>query len=149
VSHLHLHGETVAEVNELVYADRGALAALLEFLRSQAGQVDRIELRVPQGSPIVDLLIDADSHRHGTRAVEHPMGILCAGPMLHLHDRARLLSLVAERPAGLEAELQAVSDVDLARVLLGGVPLASVAAHASAQLSAALSSGSFFCADTF
>jgi predicted acetyltransferase len=149
VSHLHLHGETVAEVNELVYADPQGLATLLGFLRDQAGQVDRIELRVPQGSPIVDMVVDADFHRHGTRAVEHPMGTLCSGPMLRVHDRARLLNLVESETHGLETELQELSDADLGRAVLGGVPLASVLPGASARLSAALSNGSFFCADTF
>jgi predicted acetyltransferase len=93
-----LHGRTTLIVEELVTTRETARRSLLAFLARQYHQVDDVELVVPMGDPLLFAFRDASGSRRGTPAIEHPLGTLGAGPMVHLVNPRR--ALVARRYLG-------------------------------------------------
>jgi len=80
------HGETRLDVVDLVgetLADRRALLGFLHGLRDQVSEVD---LCLACDDPLLTELVDRDidRRRFGTGRVEHGLGTVGAGPMLHL-----------------------------------------------------------------
>ncbi|MFO0671861.1 MAG: GNAT family N-acetyltransferase [Polyangiaceae bacterium] len=106
------HAATDLEVDEIVAIDDAARRALLAALAAQRDQVREIHLIVPSADPLLLALEDADRAREGTESVEHPLGVLAAGPMVKILDVPRALAargvtgaLPVPIPAGVLAAL--------------------------------------------
>ena len=87
------HGRQTLVVHELVARGQRARRALLSLLGKQRDQVDDVEMTVPFGDSLPFAFHDAPGSRRGSAAVEHPLGVLGAGPMVRLTDAARALAL--------------------------------------------------------
>jgi predicted acetyltransferase len=92
-------------VDELAACDDAARRRLLALAGEQRNQVSAIELAVPDDDPLPGALVDPDRGRGGTRAIEHPLGSLAAGPMVRVVDVDRAIEArgyVGEGDIGLE-----------------------------------------------
>jgi predicted acetyltransferase len=87
------HGRQTLVVHELVARSQRARRALLTALGKQRDQIDDLEITIPFGDSLPFAFHDAPGSRRGTAAVQHPLGVLGAGPMVRLTDAARALSL--------------------------------------------------------
>ena len=94
------HSETRLWVHELVADDDATRRVLWGFLGSQAGQVAELEIELEAGDPTPFAMTDVDGRRGGTERVEHELGGVVAGPMLHLFDVGRALAARGYGPDG-------------------------------------------------
>jgi predicted acetyltransferase len=85
------HAETRMFVRELVADDDDTRRTLWGFLGAQAGQVAEIEIELEARDPTPFALTDVDGRRGGTERIEHDLGSVVAGPMVHLLDARRAL----------------------------------------------------------
>lgn len=143
------HASVSARVDEIVADDPEAERALWGRLGGLRDQVDVIAIDVADDDPIAFALDDPDRHTRGDGTLEHPIGVLAAGPMLRIVDRARALfargystdgavrlvgdggvvelAVVSGRagPAAVPpADTLEIDDAALAAVAFGGLPLA-------------------------
>lgn len=114
------HGRQTLIVHELTARNERAGRALLAALGKQRDQIDDVEITVPFGDPLPFAFHDAPGSRRGLSAIDHPLGMLGAGPMVRLTDVARALTLrgyptdgeltlmVAETPPGPPKALRLV-----------------------------------------
>jgi predicted acetyltransferase len=86
------YGPTILEVEELVAVDAEARRALLGALAAMRDQVAEILVEIADGDPLELALIDADGHRRGTDAIEHPLGDVVGGPMVRLTEVPRAVT---------------------------------------------------------
>jgi predicted N-acetyltransferase YhbS len=149
------HAQTTLAVESWGAASPSARQRLQGFLAAQRDQVARIVLPCPVNDPFPLCLVDADRHRYGTAALEHPYGTLAAGPMFRPHAiegllaarpptrsvtialpdrvlRASTAEIVLAASAG--ADLRFAHEGDLARMLLGSASLAELSTLALAQI---------------
>lgn len=87
-----LHGQTRLYVHDWAWADSNAQRALWNWARSMAGQVTVIEVDVSREDPLLDAVRDAAQGRFGSAAIEHPIGVLAAGPAIRIVNLARALA---------------------------------------------------------
>lgn len=90
------HARTVAHVTDFQWRDVASRARLVEHLAALRDQVTHIEIDVAHDDPLDVVLLDGDVHTPGTHAVEHPLGVVAAGPMVRM---ASVASLCARRYA--------------------------------------------------
>jgi predicted acetyltransferase len=93
-----LHGETRLHIRDWAWADPTGQRALWTWARSMAGQVAVIEVDLSREDPLLDAVRDAAHGRFGTAAVEHPIGVLAAGPAIRIVNLARALAARGWRP---------------------------------------------------
>lgn len=86
------HGATTLVVQELVSDDLVGRRALLGALSRMRDQVRSVVLELAVDDPLEQALLDADGREHGTADVEHPLGLLVAGPMVALLDVPRAIA---------------------------------------------------------
>ena len=94
------HSETRMFVHELVADDDDTRRALWGFLGTQAGQAAEVEIELEANDPTCFALTDVDGRRGGTERVEHELGGIVAGPMIHLLDVRRALAARGYGPEG-------------------------------------------------
>jgi predicted acetyltransferase len=80
------HAWVVAEVVELVAPEDAIRRRLFAALRALGDQVHAIKVALAHDDPLDWALVDADREREGSVAVEHPLGVVAGGPMIHLLD---------------------------------------------------------------
>ncbi len=85
------HAETRMVVHEVAADDDAARRALFGAIGAQRDQVSEVEVDVDARDPIDRALVDADRERFGTKALEHAIGEIAAGPMVRLVDVARAI----------------------------------------------------------
>jgi predicted N-acetyltransferase YhbS len=78
------HGPVALEIGDFVALDRDAEGALLAWVGSQRDQVERVVWERAAADLERLELVDPDRHRHGTAAIEHPLGTLALGPMVRI-----------------------------------------------------------------
>jgi predicted acetyltransferase len=119
------HGRQTLIVHELIARSPKARRALLTALGRQRDQVDDLEITVPLGDSLPFAFQDAPGSRRGTAAVEHPLGVLGAGPMVRLTDAARALALRGYLADGelviVVSEPSAAASKTLRLVVRGGI----------------------------
>ncbi|WP_394825282.1 enhanced intracellular survival protein Eis [Pendulispora albinea] len=98
------NGPTRLIVHDLVAQDDDAWRVLWGHLGAQKDQVAWIEVGVAQDDPALFALSDADMHRPGLPRMEHPLGIVHAGPMVRVNDVAAALAARGYPAAGAGAE---------------------------------------------
>jgi len=86
------HADVTARVDDLVADDSGAMRALWGRLGALRDQVKVVEIDVADDDTLPFVLVDPDRHTAGGDVVEHPLGVVAAGPMVRLVDAARALS---------------------------------------------------------
>ncbi len=80
------HGPVALAIGDFVAADRDAERALLAWVFAQKDQVERVVWERNAADLEALELVDPDRHRHGTAAIEHPLGTLALGPMVRVSD---------------------------------------------------------------
>jgi predicted acetyltransferase len=148
------HMPTRLTVHELAADDDATRRALLGAIGAQRDQVHEVEIDLDARDPLDRALVDADRARFGTADVEHPIGLVTAGPMVRLVDVTRALTartyaadgaidlVIDERPplhvsvAGGKAKLSvprqaraplAIDRAGLAALLYGGLSASDAA----------------------
>ena len=128
------HGRQTLVVHELTARSSRSRRALLTALGKQRDQVDDVEITIPFGDSLAFAFHDAPGSRRGTAAVQHPLGMLGAGPMVCLADAARALALrgysadgelvivVTEAPAAASKTLRLVVRDGSGEVAVNGGP---------------------------
>ncbi|MBD3256976.1 GNAT family N-acetyltransferase [candidate division GN15 bacterium] len=84
------------EVTELFYEDRDVLAELLEFLRVQADQINRITISTAEDEFYFQLADVRDDTDHMIPSVNHQSHVAGVGIMYRILDLPRLLGLLAD-----------------------------------------------------
>jgi predicted N-acetyltransferase YhbS len=152
------HAQTTLAVESWGAATPAGRKRLQGFLAAQRDQVARVVLPCAVNDPFPLSFVDADRHRYGTAALEHPYGTLAAGPMFRPHAIEALLAarppkrsvIIALPDKTLRAsdseivlgapsarvDLRFANEGDLARVLLGGASLAELGTLGLAQIDA-------------
>jgi predicted acetyltransferase len=92
VSQPEAHAETRLDVDEWFALDEDARRALFGHIGRQGDHVTRAFVQVDAHDPLLYALEDADGHRAGTAALEHPVGTIASGPMIRVHEVARALA---------------------------------------------------------
>jgi predicted acetyltransferase len=85
------HARTDLVVHELAADDPTARRRLLGMLGAMRDQVATVVLETDADDALDRALVDPDRGRHGTMAVEHPLGEITAGPMVRVEDTIRAL----------------------------------------------------------
>jgi predicted acetyltransferase len=91
VSQREAHAKTTLAVDELVARSDAAARSLWAAVGAQRDQVAEVEVDVADDDPIDRALVDPDRHRFGDAQLEHPLGVLAAGPMVRVLDARRAL----------------------------------------------------------
>lgn len=99
-----VHAKTRLLVDDLVAEDAETRRAIFGALGAMRDQIAEIVVEVAENDPIERVLVDPDGHRHGTRHVEHELGVLVGGPMVRIEDVPR--ALVARGYRGGRAGLE-------------------------------------------
>ena len=104
LTHQHdAHGVIRSEVVDLVgetFVDRRDLLAWIGVFRDQVAEVD---LCLSSDDPLFSALLDldVDRKRFGSPQIEHPLGVIGAGPMLRLGSARRALAARGYRHDGV------------------------------------------------
>jgi predicted acetyltransferase len=148
------HAKTTLAVHELAALSDPALRCLWAAIGAQRDQVNEVEVDVAADDPIDHALVDADRGRAGDAALEHRLGEVAAGPMIHVLDVARALEArgwpvdgelaveVGEERLEIAARSGAASvtagrgepDVVVEHAALGAVAFGGLRASAAARL---------------
>jgi predicted acetyltransferase len=86
------HAKTTLTVHEIAALSDPAHRCLWAAVAAQRDQVNEVEVDVAADDPISHVLVDADRERPGDAALEHRLGDLGAGPMVHVLDVASALA---------------------------------------------------------
>jgi predicted acetyltransferase len=118
------HADVTLVVEEIVADDDETRRVLFGVLGAQRDQVRTIVFVAPASEPTILSFEDADRDESGTEACEHPLGIVMAGPMVKLLDRAAALSArgYPREPVDVHERVAKLSDRAVASIFFGAVP---------------------------